>query len=272
MRIYISADIEGVAGVASRDQLAPSQFEYERAREWMTAEVAAACEAAYEAGAEDVVVSDSHGNAQNILVDRLPKEVLLVRSWPRPLMMMQGIEAGPFSGVLLIGYHTGASDAHGCLAHTLTSLVQELRLNGSPMSETGISAATAGHFGVPIIMASGDDAYVAHVRELLGDIECATTKWCQGFVSTKTLTPEASALRIREAVRKAVERRDQFKPFRLDAPIELEIEFNNRLVAEVLSYLSVVERLGAHTIRFIGADMVEVSKFLSVATIVKPKI
>ena len=99
-RLYISADIEGTVGVTSTEQTGPAGFEYAQAREWMTNEVIAACEAAFENGITEIVVSDSHGNAQNILPDKLPAGVKLVRSWPRPLCMMQGIELGlnfPFS-------------------------------------------------------------------------------------------------------------------------------------------------------------------------------
>src|SRR5918993_4805230 len=89
LKIYISADMEGVVGVVTNEQLGPQGFEYARFREYMTQEVNAAVEAAFEAGATEIVVSDSHGNGQNLLIEKLPKNVLLVRAWPRPLMMMQ---------------------------------------------------------------------------------------------------------------------------------------------------------------------------------------
>ena len=94
MRLYISADIEGIAGVVSRDNLSPGRFEYEAARDWMTQAVVSTCETAFDLGATEIVVSDSHGNGQNIRFERMPPYVQLVRSWPRPLAMMQGVEAG----------------------------------------------------------------------------------------------------------------------------------------------------------------------------------
>src|SRR6185503_14730434 len=115
MKIYISADMEGVVGVVTGDQLGPQGFEYQRFREFMTQEVNAAIEAAFEAGATEIVVSDSHGNGENLLLEKLPKNILLVRSWPRPLMMMQGIDE-TFAGAIFIGYHTGTTNPQGVRA------------------------------------------------------------------------------------------------------------------------------------------------------------
>ncbi|HST23771.1 MAG TPA: M55 family metallopeptidase, partial [Blastocatellia bacterium] len=120
VKIYISADMEGIVGVVTNEQLGPQGFEYNRAREFMTAEVNAAIEAAFQAGATEIVVSDSHGNGQNLLIEKLPKAVTIVRSWPRPLMMMQGIDE-TFDGAIFIGYHTGTSNATGVRAHTISS-------------------------------------------------------------------------------------------------------------------------------------------------------
>src|SRR5918996_631105 len=104
MKIFISADMEGVVGVVTNEQLGPQGFEYARFREFMTQEVNAAIEGAFAGGATQIVVSDSHGNGQNLLIEKLPKNILLVRSWPRPLLMMQGIDES-FAGVIFIGYH-----------------------------------------------------------------------------------------------------------------------------------------------------------------------
>ena len=121
LSIYISADMEGIAGVVSEQQLGPGGFEYERFREFMTGEVNAAIEGATEAGATRFVVSDSHGNAQSLLIDKLPPAVRVVRSFPRPLEMMQGIEEGHFDGAILLGYHTATTNLQGVRAHTISS-------------------------------------------------------------------------------------------------------------------------------------------------------
>ncbi len=263
-RLYISADIEGVAGVVNREQLTPSGFEYQQAREWMTGEVVAACQAAFDSGIGEIVVSDSHGNGQNLLLDKLPDRVQVVRSWPRPLCMMEGIQQGEYSAALLLGYHSGATQQQGVLAHTLHgSGINEVRLNGEVASETVISAATAAHFGVPVVMVSGDDAYIEHAREVLDDIETAVTKWTCSFLSARTLLPKESRQRIADGVSAALSRVGEFRPKVLPGPIEVDVRCGRRYSAELLDYMPMIERMDAYTVRFIGEDMVDVSRYLS---------
>ena len=272
MKIYISADMEGVVGVVTSEQLGPQGFEYQRFREFMTQEVNAAIEAAFQSGATEIVVSDSHGNGQNLLIEKLPKDILLVRSWPRPLMMMQGIDES-FAGVIFIGYHTGTTNPQGVRAHTISSArLADVRLKGVSVSEAGINAAIAGHFNVPVIMISGDDAVVKETTALLGDVEGAVVKWSSGFHSAKTLMPEAAYALIREKVKKAMSRIKDFKPHKLATPIRLEVRFKNYRPSELLSYLSIVERTDAHSISFTGKDMIEVSKFLEFITTYEPSL
>ncbi len=262
LKIYISADMEGVVGVVTGEQLGPSGFEYQRFREFMTAEVNAAIEAAFEAGATDIVVSDSHGNGQNLLIEKLPKNVMIVRSWPRPLMMMQGIDES-FDGVIFLGYHSSTVSSEGVRAHTISSArFADVQLNGISMPEAGINAAIAGHFDVPVIMISGDDAAVKEAAALLGDIEQAIVKWAYGFHSAKTMTPEAAYDVIRQKVGAAVRRIKKFRPYKLKTPIQMDVRFKNYRPSEVLSYLPSVERTDSHSIRFSGKDMIDVSKFL----------
>lgn len=263
LKIYISADMEGVVGVVTNEQLGPQGFEYARFRDFMTQEVNAAIEGALAAGATGIVIGDSHGNGQNLLIEKLPANVLVVRSWPRPLGMMQGIDE-TFAGAIFLGYHTATTNLAGVRAHTLSSArLADVRLKGVSVSEAGINAAIAGHFNVPVIMVSGDDAVVKETTALLGNIEGAIVKWSSGFHSAKTMTPEASYALIRETARKAVSRIRDFKPYKLAGPIQLDVRFKNYRPSEVLSYLSIVERPDAHSIRFVGKDIIEVSKFLS---------
>ena len=181
LKIYISADMEGVVGVVTNEQLGPTGFEYARFREFMTQEVNAAIQGAMAGGATEIVVSDSHGNGQNLLIEKLPREVWLVRAWPRPLGMMQGIDE-TFAGAIFIGYHTGTTNTQGVRAHTISSArLADVRLKGVSVSEAGLNAAIAGHFNVPIIMVSGDDAVVKETTALLGNIEGAIVKSASGF-------------------------------------------------------------------------------------------
>jgi D-amino peptidase len=272
LKIYISADMEGVVGAVTGDQLGPQGFEYNRFREFMTEEVKTATEAAFEAGATEVVISDSHGNGENLLIEKLPKNVTVVRSWPRPLMMMQAIDE-TFDGAIFIGYHTSTNNMTGVRAHTISSArLADVKLNGVSMSEAGINAAIAGHFNVPVIMISGDDAVVKEVTDLLGPIEGAVVKWAYGFHSARTLTPEAAYDLIREKVKRAMGRIKDFKPYRIKDPVKLDVRFKNYRPSELLSYLSIVERTDSHSIRFIGKDIVEVSKFLEFITSYEPSL
>ncbi|MBW3628800.1 MAG: M55 family metallopeptidase [Gemmatimonadetes bacterium] len=261
-RIYISADMEGVAGVVTGEQLGPSGFEYQRFRDFMTEEVLAAIEGLKEAGATEFVVSDSHGNGQNLLIERLPPEARLVRSWPRPLMMMEGIDE-TFDAVVFLGYHTGSTNPSGVRAHTMSSArLTGVRINGVEVSEAAISAAIAGHFGVPVVMVTGDNATVEETRGLLGDIKGVAVKEAIGFHSAISVTPLAARDLIREGARAALGRVSEFQPYCATTPVQLEIAFKHYRPAEVLALLPDVERVSARTIRTTWSDILGASKFL----------
>lgn len=266
LKVYISADMEGVVGAVTGDQLGPGGFEYGRFRQLMTDEVNAAIEAAREMGATEILVSDSHGNGENLLLEQLPADIQLVRSWPRPLMMMEGVDE-TFDAALFIGYHASTANPEGVRAHTISSAnLTSVRINGVEMMEASINAAIAGDFGVPVVMISGDDATVAEARETIGDMEGAVVKWSYGFHSARTLMPEPANELIRERVRAALGRLDDFEPYVMEGPVELEISFKNYMPAELMAYLPIVERVDSHTIRFVGADMTEVSRFIAFTT------
>ncbi len=265
LRVYISADMEGVAGAVTEQQLGPGGFEYERFRGFMTDEVTACIEAAREAGATEILVSDSHGNGQNLLIERLPDDVMVVRSWPRLLGMMAGIDDS-FDAVIFLGYHSSTNNSQGVRAHTMSSAnVTGLRVNDVSMSEGSINAAIAGHFGVPVVMISGDDVAVAETRAIVGDMEGAVVKYAHGFHSAQTLTPAAAQQVIRERTIAALERLDEFEPYVLEGPLTVDLSLKHYRPVELLAYLPTVERLDSHTLRYVADDIVEVSKFLSVA-------
>jgi D-amino peptidase len=266
LKVYVSADMEGVVGAVTGDQLGPGGFEYGRFRQLMTDEVNTAIEAARAMGATEILVSDSHGNGENLLIEQLPPDVLLVRSWPRPLMMMEGIDE-TFDAAIFIGYHASTTNIEGVRAHTISSAnLTAVRLNGVEMMEASINAAIAGDFGVPVVMISGDDATIEEARGLIGDVEGAVVKWSYGFHSARTMMPGAANRVIDERVRAALGRLGDFQPYRVEAPIELEISFKNYMPAELMAYLPNVERVDSHTIRFVGRDMTEISKFIEFTT------
>lgn len=262
LKVYISVDMEGIAGVVTGDQLGPSGFEYGRAREFMTAEALAAIAGAREAGATEIVVSDSHGNGESLLIDQFPDDVRIVRSWPRPLMMMEGIDS-TFAAAIFVGYHASTTSPAGVRAHTISSAnLASVSLNGVAMPEAGINAAIAGRFGVPVVFISGDDVAVDETRKLLGDVEGAVVKRAISFHSASTMPPKAAQQLIRARVKAALDRRSAFRPYVVRPPIMLDVVFKNYRPAEMLAYLSIVTRTASHAIRFSGRDMIEVSRFL----------
>lgn len=266
LKVYISADMEGVVGAVTSDQLGPTGFEYQTFRRIMTKEVNAAIAAARDMGATEILVSDSHGNGENLLIEELPQDIELIRSWPRPLMMMEGIDAS-FDAAILIGYHSSTTNTRGVRAHTISSgNLTSVKLNGIPMMEASINAAIAGDFGVPVIMISGDDAVVEEAHQIIGDMEGAVVKESLGFHSARTIMPEAAYDLIGDKVRAALGRLGDFTPYVMDGPVSLDISFKNYMPAELMAYLPNVERVDSHTIRFIGVDMTEISKFIEFTT------
>lgn len=264
LKIYISVDMEGVAGVVTADQLGPGGFEYERFRHFMTNETLAAVRAAKESGASEIVVSDSHGNGESLLIDEFPKDVRIVRSWPRHGGMMAGLDSS-FDAAIFIGYHASTTNMRGVRAHTFSSAhLTRVSLNGNAVTEGEFNAAYAGAVGVPVIFASGDDAALEELKSRLGNIETAETKKNLSFHSAETITPEASCERIAAGVKAALGRLRDFKPYAIKTPVTLEISFKNYTPAEMLSYLRSVQRVDSHTIRFVGKDMAEVADFENV--------
>jgi D-amino peptidase len=261
LKVYISVDMEGVAGTVTADQLLPSGFEYERFRHFMTNETLAAVRAANEAGASEIVVSDSHGNGENLIIEEFPKEVRIVRAWPRHGGMMAGLDSS-FSAALFVGYHASTTNPKGVRAHTFSSAhYARVTLNGNAVTEGEYNAAYAGAKGVPVIFASGDDAAMEEIKSRLGNIETVETKKSLGFHSAETLTPAASCDKIFAGVKAALARLHDFRPYVIKTPVTLEITFKNYTPAELLSYLRSVQRVDSHTIRFVGKDMDEVDDF-----------
>jgi len=262
LKVHISVDMEGIAGVVTGDQIGPQGFEYGRFREFMTREALAAVAAAKAAGATEVVVADAHGNGENLLVEQFPADVKIVRSWPRKLQMMAGID-GTFDAAVFIGYHASTTNPSGVRAHTFSSAtLTKVTLNGVEMSEGSWNAAIAGHFDVPVVMVSGDDAAVAEIRKIVGNLEGVETKQTLGFHSALTLTPQAVEAMIGPAVTAGLARRAALSPYKPQGPIVVEVTFKHYLPAEVLAYLPMFERSSAHSIRFRAKDMAEAASVM----------
>lgn len=257
--------MEGVAGIVNDAQLGPDGYDWQKACDLYTEEVLAVIAELRDAGTKDITVSDSHGTGLNLRIERMPSGVRLVRSWPRRLGMMEGIDRS-FDGAILLGYHSGSHNPRGVRAHTMSSAnVFELRLNDELVCEAELSAYLAGHFDVPILMISGDDAICDEVASSLPQCEPAVVKQAISYHSADSLTPTDAIDVLRAATRRAANRRSEIKPVVLSGPVTMDLTFKNHRPTELLAYLPNVEQLDAHRVRFVGRDILEVSSFFEFA-------
>ena len=260
MRVYISVDMEGIAGVAHEDQTDPTDprhaGEYNRFRRLMTDEANAAIAGALKAGADHVLVNDSHWLMRNLLAEALDPAAELLSGGPKRLSMVEGIDAG-FDAALFIGYHARAGTRNATIDHTYTSRVYEARLNGAPAGELAINAAMAGVFGVPVALVSGDQSLAAEARALLGDgVETVIVKHAVGRFATRSLAPSIACDRIREGAAKALGRRHV--PFVLKPPIHLEVDFALTQMADMAELVPGSIRTAGRTLSYTGDDYREV--------------
>jgi D-amino peptidase len=251
MKILIATDMEGITGVTTWDHVTPGHAEYARFRKLMTQDVNAAVRGAMDAGADEVIIADGHWNGSNILVEELDPRARLNTGSPSPFSMMQGIDES-VDGVLFVGYHARNGTPNAILDHTWSSrTVANVWLNDILTGEYGLNAAVAGHFGVPVIMVSGDQTACAQVAELLGDIEMAVVKQATGRFAAECLTPQASQELICLAAERAVSRLsngDVPDPFVLDLPIRVTIEFFTSDMADRATRIPFTERDGTRVL------------------------
>jgi D-amino peptidase len=260
MLVYISVDMEGVAGVVHEDQTDPVDprhaAEYNRFRRLMTAEANAAVEGALAAGAERVLVNDSHWLMMNLLAEELHPAAELLSGGPKARSMVEGIDGG-FDAALFVGYHARAGVGHAIIDHTYTSRVHEARLNGRPVGELAINAALAGTYGVPVALVSGDQALAAEARETLGpSVETVIVKHAVGRFAARSVAPSVACRLIRDGVIAALGR--PHAPFRLPAPIHLEVDFALTQMADMAELVPGSVRTAGRTVAFTHDDYREV--------------
>lgn len=265
-KVFISVDMEGITGVVQPAQLGPEGFEYQRAREWMTAEVNAAIAGIRDAGPAEIIVCDSHGNGQSVLIDQLPEDVRIVRGFPRPMEMMQGIDES-FAAAVFIGYHASEWTANAVRGHTISSArLLGVTLNGTEMSEGMYNAALAGQFGVPVAFVSGDRLAVAQLQQVAPSAEGVIVKEPYGYHSALTVTPARGQAMIRDGLKRAMAKIGSLQPYRLTTPIALGVGFKLTLDAERAAFVPGLTRADAHTVKGTFRDMTEITKLLQVLT------
>ena len=265
-KVFISVDLEGISGVVQPAQLGPDGFEYQRAREWMTGEVNAAIAGIRAAGPADVLVCDSHGNGQSVLIDKVPDDVRIVRGFPRQLEMMQGIDE-TFSAAVFIGYHASEWTANAVRGHTISSArLLGIKLNGAEVSEGIYNAALAGQFGVPVAFISGDRLAVMQLQHAVPSAEGAIVKEPYGYHSANTVTPARGQAMIRDGVERAMTKLASMRPYRVTTPVALEVGFKLTIDAERAAFVPGLARSDAHNVKGTFHDMIEVTRLLQVLT------
>jgi D-amino peptidase len=247
MKILIGADMEGITGVTTWDQVTPGHAEYARFRKQMTGDVNAAIRGAFDGGAEEVIVADGHWNGSNILIEELDPRARLNTGSPSPFSMMQGIDES-IDGVMFIGYHARNGSVDAILDHTWSSrTVVNVWLNDMLTGEYGLNAAVAGHFGAPVIMVSGDQTACAQMAEQLGDVETAVVKQASGRFAAECLSPEVTRELICLRAERAVQRLaggDVPEPFVADPPITVIVEFFTSDMADRATRIPFTRREG----------------------------
>lgn len=259
MKILVAADMEGVTGVVHWDHVDPVHPEYARFRRLMTGDVNAAIRGSFDGGATEVVVSDGHAYGRNILVEELDPRALLNSGGPSPLSMIQGCDGG-VDAAMFVGYHAQVGSQNAILDHTWSSSrIAHVWLGGRPVGETGINAAVCGHFGVPVIMVSGDQTLCAEATDWLGSIETAVVKQATGRMAAECLPPEVSQARIYQAARRAVERLragDAPQPLHVQTPLTFVVEVTTGDMADRLLWLPGTRRLDGKRLEIAAGDMV----------------
>jgi D-amino peptidase len=266
LKVFISVDMEGITGVVQPEQLGPDGFEYERFRDIMTKEVLAAIDGAKSAGATEFIVCDSHGNAQNVLIDQLPDDVRIVRGFPRPLEMMQGVDQS-FGAVVFVGYHGSEYAVDAVRGHTISSAkLLGVRLNGMEVTEGILNAGIAGQFGVPVVFVSGDRKAVEQLKAVAPWVEGAIVKEGLGYHSAITVTPARGREMIRDGVAKAIRNLANAKPYKVATPVQLDLGFKLTIDAERAAYVPGLTRTDAHNVRGTFPDLIQISQLIQVLT------
>jgi D-amino peptidase len=253
IKVYISVDFEGGACIVGEPEMTLTESkQYEFARRVMTGEANAAAQGAFLAGATEVVIDDNHGSGLNLIHDELDPRAKAFLGTPRPRRFLVLDET--FSGIFLVGFHPMAGVERGVLSHSYSSVsIQSMWLNGGRIGEIGMTAALAGSLGVPVLLVTSCEEGVREARSVLGDVETVCTK--RGFSRNcaLSLSPSTACRMIREAARRAVERRSEITPFTVPPPYEIRTEHKLESHADRLGRRA--ERIDARTTLVRGENL-----------------
>jgi D-amino peptidase len=262
MKVYLSADIEGITGTTHWDETEKKHADYGEFREQMTAEVVAACEGALQAGATEIWVKDAHDSARNLIAARLPPEARLLRGWSgHPYLMVDGLDAS-FQALLMIGYHSRAGSSANPLAHTMTGSAAYVKINDQYASEFTINSYIAALEGVPVVFVSGDAGLCTDAASLVPAVTGVAVKQGVGD-SSINLHPQLAVEKIRAGVRSALAK--DLAQCRVELPghFQVEIRYKEHGPAYRNSFYPGASLTDAHTIQFEAVDYFTVLRFFA---------
>ncbi|GAA3441876.1 M55 family metallopeptidase [Planomonospora venezuelensis] len=258
MKVYVSVDMEGATGLTDPEEMHAGGRGYERGCELMTGDANAVVRGAFDAGAESVRVNDAHGSTKNLRIDLLDERATLIRGPGKPMRMGQGLD-GTYAAACFAGYHARAGVQHGVLNHTwMGKEIQNVYLNGEICGETRLVAAFAGALGVPVALVTGDEAVCEEARELLGDVETVAVKNGIDRFSAELLPPAVAHARIREAASRALGRLADFRPYTVEPPYTLAVEWNSTAIAAGCAVIPGVRATGPRHTEFTTGDFGEI--------------
>jgi D-amino peptidase len=259
VRVFISADMEGVAGITRDEQTDPSSPLHPASRHLMTEEVNAAIEGALQAGVQEVVVSDGHWTCANLLPEELHPRAELVSGYPRRLYMGAGMGPG-FDAAFFVGYHAAAGTPDAVLDHSYADqrVVQQVRLGGVPQCEGSLTGYLCGTFDCPVALFTGDAAAVSQMHEFVLEVEGVVVKEGLGRQAARSLHPQVARDRIRSAAARAIERLCNVPVMRLQGPARLEVDFVTAAMADSCERVPCVTRLGPRTVGYTSDEYVDV--------------
>jgi D-amino peptidase len=255
MRVLVSVDMEGIAGVVDGDDVSPGHPEYERNRALLTAEASAAVRGVYacDSGAR-VLVTEAHAAFRNLLPEKLDRRAELLRGKPKPWGMMSGLDSD-IDAVVFIGYHGKAGTPRSVLAHTISgAVIADVRCNGRSLGELGLNTALAAHFGVPAVLVAGDDSVAAEAADVAPGMRSVVVKRALGARAAALLHPEEACGRIEQEVPKALADRGSVRPLRFDGPVVLEVDVLRTAMTEQALLVPGMELAGGCTLRYAAPD------------------
>lgn len=254
-RILLITDAEGVAGICRQEQTEPTNPEL---RALLTGEINAAVEGFFEAGAEEVIVWDGHDGSRTLSAQTIhPRAKLMIGSVGYSGTLERG-----YAAIAFLGQHAMGNVRGGIMAHSFSSLgIQYMRINGQPVGEIGVWAALAGSYGIPVILLTGDQAAAEELKALVPDAELAVVKEGLARYACISLSAEAAQKTIRDAARRSLAKIGRIRPYRVEGPVTLEIEYTTRnSLNPDLAVLPGVEIVDDRTIRYQGRDLLEAWK------------